>query len=791
MRLISCLLKLTNAQTSFLYKIVDTYSNLWKKSGTKFLISYSTEVLRLVGNFISGSKVLNNRNVYVAKYKNGLPKILGLKGKYLFEHLLDDLENSRPVAPFYRAFISLLAFFRACSPEHEIKFNTVTAPFNGISESIKPEIILKGIESLGVPKLKLRRPRLFWSTKTGVNAKFAFLSSGLDLLALMRNPRIWLNIIIFAYNCSFYRYIFIYLTYSILLLPLLPFTIPLDLYLGRLAIVKELRGKARVIGITDQWTQWLFKPLHDSIYSFLDTLSEDGTRDQLGPVRIMLKKEFESVVSVDLSAATDRLPVKLQKDILNLIGVDGESWYQILKRPYFYGEYPYYYTVGQPMGAYSSFAMLALTNHIIMHIAHHSAYGSYLVKGEGTYAILGDDVAISDNILAIYYSEIMNTLLGVEINPIKGFNGRLIEFAKNWFHIKNGVNLTPLGAKSLLRSIRTPYYLSSLIADYFDKGYSSILKLELSTLAILLCEIFGKKKLQLYKWLLSILGPQSGLWSKGFDNPEKLNYKNFNTIDIIINNNSVEYQFLQLCKVIGVPRSKVMDWYINKFTKASRITFPSILAAFKVYVEVLKFIFYPLIWNKRKFEYLPCSPEYLALLTGAAAPVILLPIILTNLYLSIPLYLSLYLLSILTWIFGVPYFNESIYEFIKERILIFKQNFDFLWKTLPNGLPVKWYIFSSSSYKIKYLNQYFALFALWVQDIKLVKPIQLMTEKAQRKERIEDSFPVIKTSEKLLSDLVPTYKAFLKRVKIEERNKLKIIKNKKKRKMSVLATSRK
>jgi hypothetical protein len=98
--------------------------------------------------------------------------------------------------------------------------------------------------------------------------------------------------------------------------------------LGRLSIVKEMRGKARVIGITDYWTQILFKPLHGEIYSFLGSLPEDGTNNQLGPVKLVIQsldlKVTSSVDSLDLSAATDRLPVDLQADILNSLGVPGE-----------------------------------------------------------------------------------------------------------------------------------------------------------------------------------------------------------------------------------------------------------------------------------------------------------------------------------------------------------------------------------------------------------------------------------------------------------------------------------
>jgi hypothetical protein len=83
------------------------------------------------------------------------------------------------------------------------------------------------------------------------------------------------------------------------------------------------------------------------------------------------------------------------------------------------------YSVGQPMGAYSSFAMLALTNHLLVHISKCRSG----IKDKLYYAILGDDVAIG-NIRVSKQYVILLTYLGVEVNPIKGFNGTILEFAK-------------------------------------------------------------------------------------------------------------------------------------------------------------------------------------------------------------------------------------------------------------------------------------------------------------------------------------------------------------------------
>lgn len=45
----------------------------------------------------------------------------------------------------------------------------------------------------------------------------------------------------------------------------------------------------------------------------------DGTFDQLKPLQALISKGAKKFYSFDLSAATDRLPVNLQKEVLSLL----------------------------------------------------------------------------------------------------------------------------------------------------------------------------------------------------------------------------------------------------------------------------------------------------------------------------------------------------------------------------------------------------------------------------------------------------------------------------------------
>ena len=93
--------------------------------------------------------------------------------------------------------------------------------------------------------------------------------------------------------------------------------------MGQLSTKEEAAGKVRVFALVDVWTQSILKPLHDSLFSLLKSLPNDATFDQQASVKRcfakvkLAKKSF----GYDLSAATDRLPISIQVQILTpLIG---------------------------------------------------------------------------------------------------------------------------------------------------------------------------------------------------------------------------------------------------------------------------------------------------------------------------------------------------------------------------------------------------------------------------------------------------------------------------------------
>jgi len=242
-------------------------------------------------------------------------------------------------------------------------------------------------------------------------------------------------------------------------------------YLGKLGL-KDEPGKVRVFAMVDWWTQVLLKPLHLFIFSLLRKIRQDATFDQERGVRYANKLSQLGLPAFcyDLSAATDRLPVLLQAMLVNnLVPGAGQLWAQILvdrayavpvaaRRRGFHVAKTVHYSVGQPMGALSSWAMLALTHHFIVQLAAFRAGHRAWFR---LYVVLGDDIVIFDKDVANHYCVIMADL-GVGINFAKSLVSKdSFEFAKRYYH--RGEDLSPLSFRELDVASVSLYGLLSLL----------------------------------------------------------------------------------------------------------------------------------------------------------------------------------------------------------------------------------------------------------------------------------------------------------------------------------------
>jgi hypothetical protein len=225
-------------------------------------------------------------------------------------------------------------------------------------------------------------------------------------------------------------------------------------YLGKLGLKQEAAGKIRVFAMVDPFTQWVMNPLHKFLFKKLSKIPMDGTFDQLKPLN---KVPFgtKPLYSFDLSAATDRLPISLQKKILShCFGEEFSSlWGDLLVgRSYQLQDLEWCllnnatsvkYAVGQPMGALSSWAMLALTHHLIVQCAYWILHPNSKELFQD-YAVLGDDIVIWNKRVALSYHRIV-TGLGVEVGLAKSIispAGTALEFAKKT--IWKGKDVSPI-----------------------------------------------------------------------------------------------------------------------------------------------------------------------------------------------------------------------------------------------------------------------------------------------------------------------------------------------------------
>jgi len=123
------------------------------------------------------------------------------------------------------------------------------------------------------------------------------------------------------------------------------------------------------------------------------------------------------------------------------------------------------------MGAYSSFAMLAITHHVIVQIAAIKAGKSERFTD---YCVLGDDIVIADEAVSQEYLKLMETL-GIKISTGKSICSKeFTEFAKRL----KGVNVNFVNnsiPQGEYRCIKDPNDERNFIVDYSPIGAGLIL----------------------------------------------------------------------------------------------------------------------------------------------------------------------------------------------------------------------------------------------------------------------------------------------------------------------------
>jgi hypothetical protein len=236
-------------------------------------------------------------------------------------------------------------------------------------------------------------------------------------------------------------------------------------FLRKLSIVNDPEGKARIICIFDYWSQMALKGVHSYGFDLLRLIPQDRTFDQ-NP--FMIKKEGP-YYSIDLTAATDRFPLELQRLLFQELSTEdiSRAWSSLLT------DYEVYvpwekrtvkYCAGQPMGAYSSWAIFALTHHLVVQYSAKAVGKTMPFKD---YMLLGDDIVIADTAVSEKYCEILS-VLGVGISTNKTHASQhTYEFAKRW--VSHGIEISGIPLRGLLSSIGKYHLLVPMIYSIVER----------------------------------------------------------------------------------------------------------------------------------------------------------------------------------------------------------------------------------------------------------------------------------------------------------------------------------
>lgn len=209
---------------------------------------------------------------------------------------------------------------------------------------------------------------------------------------------------------------------------------------GEVNFVKE-RGKLRHVAAPFRFNQHLMRPLGDFVYQFLkENCPWDCTFDQSKPLSIIQNhlKHGGKLWCYDLKKATDCVPLKFQIQLLKALvhpmhHYHINLWEIISKGEWFWRERPdvsVRWTTGQPLGLYPSFGAFALFHGLLIRSLQVTRMKGFSRSFMEKFFIIGDDVIILDENLAMLYwlccsalkipmSE-SKTLVGGEIGEFAG-----------------------------------------------------------------------------------------------------------------------------------------------------------------------------------------------------------------------------------------------------------------------------------------------------------------------------------------------------------------------------------
>jgi hypothetical protein len=486
-------------------------SHVWKMKqchGSKHVVNYLKGSHLAIQKFIAGTPVSSLKEILgpgvYPRLASGLPKFINLSDRKLIR------SNNTSVIRFY---LTLFSVYRILDCPKQLKLSTITDPFTGDVQYL--EFVKLALTNIVYRHFNFSK---YYSPVDDLALLETSSNPGIEKISwveLRTNAgRIWNSPLKDSFMILLKRGFgnHLQILFEIMATTNIVNSGPLK---GYLCTKDEPAGKVRVFAMVDIWTQNVLKSLHNATFSFLKSLPNDGTFDQWSSVHraVSKAKAYGKCFGYDLSAATDRLPISLQSHILNIIFKDdfGTHWanllvgreYELRSKPY--GDHCVKYTVGQPMGALSSWAMLAITHHALVQLAYKQAYPIREDWFDG-YELLGDDIVIFDELVSIQYLSIMKGI-GLEINLMKSvvsLNGDTVEFAKKTYYQSDNVSGLPWKAVFKQTSILG---IGSLVYSLYDKyNFSKSIRWVDNWL---LTKSYTKRNL-LYFTLIKIFASKSG-----------------------------------------------------------------------------------------------------------------------------------------------------------------------------------------------------------------------------------------------------------------------------------------
>lgn len=477
-------------------------NQLAKDKGRVQVVSVIKQIQLHTTRYLAGAPLYSN-NIRIGLNANGLPKSLrGENGK-----IHDHIRNRDPQV--LRAIMTVLSVIRTFKGDGSLEAKTIISPSTS-DQSVEEDIERWLVTSQYSTRLKesfntllnknlWRLPHL--STKMGPNGQ----ATGTSLRDLQLLPE-WLRKDIEVIGGKYLKDYLWTLRDSISTIPhWVHEKVSTRPFLRRLSVVRDKALKNRPIAILDYWSQTTLLPLHKSLMGVLESLDPDMTFDQMGIERRL--GAWTSYHSLDLSAATDRFPISLQRRILRYLRDDqySSAWSNIMVGlPFLHNGNEYRYNAGQPMGAYSSWAMFALSHHVVI---QYCAFKAGINSEFKDYAVLGDDVVIGRKDVAGIYKEVIKNL-GVDISDNKSHESEnFCEFAKNmWLIDDTGVvNISGVPLPGVLESFKNPFSMAQELRKSQRKGTLDNTSVPVSTSIRSFISQFASLQKRGWKWAQIII----------------------------------------------------------------------------------------------------------------------------------------------------------------------------------------------------------------------------------------------------------------------------------------------